>query len=63
MGGLIVKKALIPGQHDEYRELFRAVSGMVFLSTPHRGSNLAEILNRILSVCIFIFRGSSTYLN
>ena len=56
MGGLIIKKAFILGQHDEhYRELIRAVSGMVFLSTPHRGSNLAEILNKILSACIFAF--------
>lgn len=56
MGGLIVKKAYILGQHDEhYRELIRAVSGIVFLSTPHRGSNLAEALNKILSACIFAF--------
>ena len=56
MGGLIVKKAFILGQHDEnYRELIRAVSGIVFLSTPHRGSNLAEVLNKILSACIFAF--------
>lgn len=56
MGGLIVKKAFILGQNDEhYRELIRAVSGIVFLSTPHRGSNLAEVLNKILSACIFAF--------
>ncbi len=56
MGGLIVKKAFILGQHDEhYRELVRAVSGIVFLSTPHRGSNLAGALNMILSACIFTF--------
>ncbi|KAK5453601.1 hypothetical protein LTS15_006787 [Exophiala xenobiotica] len=53
MGGLVVKKAFILGQHDEhYQEIIRAVSAIVFLSTPHRGSNLAEALNRILSVCI-----------
>ena len=56
MGGLIVKKAFILGQHDEhYRELIRAVSGIIFLSTPHRGSNLAEVLNKILSACVFAF--------
>lgn len=56
MGGLIVKKAFILGQNDDhYRELIRAVSGIVFLSTPHRGSNLAEVLNKILSACIFAF--------
>lgn len=56
MGGLIVKKAFILGQHDEhYRELVEAISGIVFLSTPHRGSNLAEVLNKILSACVFAF--------
>jgi WD40 repeat protein len=56
MGGLIVKKAFILGQHDEhYRELIRAVSGIIFLSTPHRGSDLADVLNKILSACIFAF--------
>ncbi len=56
MGGLIVKKAFILGQHDEhYRDLIRAISGIVFLSTPHRGSNLADVLNTILSACIFAF--------
>ncbi len=56
MGGLIVKKAFILGQHDEhYRELIRAMSGIVFLSTPHRGSDLADILNKILSACVFAF--------
>lgn len=54
MGGLIVKKAFILGQHDEhYQDLVRAMSGIVFLSTPHRGSNLAETLNHILSACVF----------
>lgn len=54
MGGLLVKKAFLLGQHDEhYRDLVRAMSGIVFLSTPHRGSNLAEALNRILAACIF----------
>ena len=56
MGGLVVKKAYVLGQHDEhYRKLIQAVSGIVFLSTPHRGSNLAEVLNRILAACIFAF--------
>ncbi|KAJ9639626.1 hypothetical protein H2204_003696 [Knufia peltigerae] len=53
MGGLVVKKAFILGQHDEhYRDLIQAISALVFLSTPHRGSNLAEALNKILSACI-----------
>ena len=49
MGGLLAKKACILGQNDEhYKALVQSISAIVFLSTPHRGSNLAEILNRIL---------------
>ncbi|KAL1393537.1 hypothetical protein HDK64DRAFT_315026 [Phyllosticta capitalensis] len=51
MGGLVVKKAYLLGQNDEeYREIVHSISGIVFLSTPHRGTDLAEILNRILMV-------------
>ena len=56
MGGLVEKKAFILGHHDEhYKELIRAISHIFFLSTPHRGSVLAEALNRILSACILTF--------
>ena len=49
MGGLVAKKACLLGQNDEhYQALVRSISAIIFLSTPHRGSNLAEILNRIL---------------
>ena len=51
MGGLVAKKAYLLGQNDEiYQEIVRSISAMVFLATPHRGSNLAEILNRLLAV-------------
>ncbi|KAK0671872.1 YVTN repeat-like/Quino protein amine dehydrogenase [Cercophora samala] len=51
MGGLVVKEAYMQGQNDpNYEAIIRAVSSIVFLSTPHRGSNLAEALNRILQV-------------
>lgn len=37
------------GQNDpEYEPIIKAVSAIIFLATPHRGTNLAEILNRIL---------------
>lgn len=50
MGGLVVKKAYLLGLHDEtYSRVINAVSAIIFLSTPHRGSNLAETLNRVLS--------------
>ena len=37
------------GQNDpEYESIIRAVTAITFLSTPHRGTNLAELLDRIL---------------
>ncbi|KAI1772813.1 hypothetical protein F4818DRAFT_423988 [Hypoxylon cercidicola] len=49
MGGLIVKEAYIQGQNDpEYESIIKAISAIIFLSTPHRGTHLAETLNRIL---------------
>ncbi|MCJ1398925.1 hypothetical protein MMC11_002126 [Xylographa trunciseda] len=54
MGGLVVKKALILGQFDQhYKDVVQAVRAVLFLSTPHRGTNLALALNRILTVSIF----------
>ncbi|KAK7710083.1 hypothetical protein SLS63_013049 [Diaporthe eres] len=51
MGGLIVKEAYIQGGIDpQYQDLIRNVIAVLFLATPHRGSNFAETLNRILSV-------------
>ena len=31
------------------------IRSVLFLSTPHRGTNLAEMLNRILSVSLSIY--------
>jgi len=54
MGGLVVKKAYILGQNDiHYNDIVRSVRSMVFLATPHRGTNLADVLNKVLSACIF----------
>ncbi len=54
MGGLVVKKAYILGQHDlHYKDIVNSMTSIVFLSTPHRGTNLAETLNRVLSACVF----------
>jgi len=39
------------GQNDpHYDEIIKSITSIIFLSTPHRGTNLAEILNRILQV-------------
>ena len=51
MGGLVVKKAYLLGQNDtEYQDIVHSISAVIFLATPHRGTNLAEILNRVLTV-------------
>lgn len=46
-------QAYIQGQHDPiYQDIIKAVTSIIFLSTPHRGTNLAETLNRILQVSL-----------
>ncbi|KAL9039347.1 MAG: hypothetical protein Q9180_002583, partial [Flavoplaca navasiana] len=46
---LDIGTAFLQGQNDpEYERIIRMVSAILFLSTPHRGTNLAETLNRIL---------------
>ena len=64
MGGLLAKKACLLGQNDEhYKALVRSISAIIFLSTPHRGSNLAEILNRVLIASFQSARNFITDLN
>ena len=51
MGGLVAKKAyLLSKQSKEYKRFSGHVQHIFFLATPHRGSNLAEMLSRILQV-------------
>lgn len=39
------------GQNDPtYEDIIKSVSSIIFISTPHRGTNLAETLNRVLQV-------------
>lgn len=46
-------QAYLLGQNDDhYRDMIKAAHAILFLSTPHRGTNLAEILNKILAVSI-----------
>lgn len=53
MGGLVVKKAYLLGQNDEeYQDIVCSISAIIFLATPHRGTNLAEVLNRVLTVSL-----------
>ncbi|KAK8100813.1 uncharacterized protein PG998_007783 [Apiospora kogelbergensis] len=42
-------RAYLQGQHDpEYETIFTAILAITFIATPHRGTHLAETLNRIL---------------
>ncbi|EXJ55027.1 uncharacterized protein A1O5_12766 [Cladophialophora psammophila CBS 110553] len=53
MGGLVVKKAYLLAQSDKNcRDLAQSISGIVFLSTPHRGTSLAHVLNLILKLLL-----------
>ncbi|KAL2022191.1 hypothetical protein VTK56DRAFT_6020 [Thermocarpiscus australiensis] len=53
MGGLVVKKAYVLGKYDEhYADMISHVHGIIFLSTPHRGSSHANSLNNLLSVMV-----------
>ncbi|KAG8531039.1 uncharacterized protein KY384_004396 [Bacidia gigantensis] len=42
-------QAYMQGQNDpEYESIVKAISAIMFLATPHRGTNLADLLDRIL---------------
>ena len=48
LGGLVVKEMLRDCEtNDEYREIGLSTRGVVFISTPHAGSSLADSLQRI----------------
>ncbi|KAG9231275.1 NACHT and WD domain-containing protein, variant [Amylocarpus encephaloides] len=50
MGGLVVKKACVLGQHDkQYSSLVSQIYGILFLGTPHRGAQYAKMLNILSS--------------
>ena len=49
MGGLVIKKAYLLAIH-EAPELANRIKSIVFLATPHRGSDSADLLHSILDV-------------
>jgi WD40 repeat protein len=54
MGGLVFKKAFIQGHlNDEFSDIVSMIKAVLFLATPHRGADLAETLNKLLSSSIF----------
>ncbi|KAH8886231.1 hypothetical protein GQ53DRAFT_695000 [Thozetella sp. PMI_491] len=51
MGGLVIKRAYILGrQIPAYEPLVRRICAMFFLATPHQGSDIANTLDRMMSL-------------
>jgi WD40 repeat protein len=51
MGGLVIKKAyVLAKQIIAFEAIASRILAMFFLATPHRGSDMAELLTRILSL-------------
>ncbi len=49
------------GYNDpQFEDILKSVCGVIFLATPHRGSGLAEILNKFLLVS---FQSPRQYIN
>ncbi|KFA66678.1 hypothetical protein S40285_09198 [Stachybotrys chlorohalonatus IBT 40285] len=52
-GDLHMGNAYMQGQHDpDYAHIIKAVTAITFLATPHRGTNFAQTLNRILQTTV-----------
>ena len=51
MGGIVIKRAfIIAKQQDLFKSIAERTSAIVFLATPHRGSDLAPVLSKVLSL-------------
>lgn len=49
MGGLVVKDAMIRAYNIKtYERILGNTIGIAFMGTPHRGSQLADVLKRVL---------------
>ncbi|KAI1769316.1 hypothetical protein GGR53DRAFT_153782 [Hypoxylon sp. FL1150] len=54
MGGLVFKKAFIHGHaNEEFRGIISSIKAVLFLATPHRGTDLAQTLNKVLTSSVF----------
>ena len=55
LGGLVAKRAyILSKQFPEYESVRARVRAIFFLATPHRGSNMAELLSKIIQVTITV---------
>ncbi|KAL3419495.1 hypothetical protein PVAG01_09717 [Phlyctema vagabunda] len=51
MGGLVIKRSFIlANQKKEFIPLSRRVQTIIFLATPHRGSDLAQLFSKLLKL-------------
>ena len=51
MGGIVIKRAFIIAKQRKYFEsIAQRTAAVIFLATPHRGSDLAKVLSKILSL-------------
>jgi WD40 repeat protein len=51
MGGLVIKRAyLLATAKQGYASLASRIQGILFLATPHRGSDCAQVLSKLLSL-------------
>ncbi|MCJ1385693.1 hypothetical protein MMC17_008816 [Xylographa soralifera] len=51
MGGLVIKRAyILAKQKEEFHALADRVRAILFLATPHRGADLAQLLGKILNL-------------
>ena len=49
---LILQAYILGRFNDTFKDIIASISAMVFLGTPHHGSNLAKNLNRLLAASI-----------
>ncbi|TVY68623.1 Vegetative incompatibility protein HET-E-1, partial [Lachnellula suecica] len=51
MGGLVIKRAFILAkQKEEFYSLAQRIGTILFLATPHRGADLAQLLTKMLNL-------------
>ncbi|TVY35936.1 Vegetative incompatibility protein HET-E-1, partial [Lachnellula subtilissima] len=51
MGGLVIKRAYLSAKaRQEYASLAARIQGVIFLATPHRGSDVAQVLLKLLNL-------------
>ncbi|KAL9603105.1 MAG: hypothetical protein Q9179_002320 [Wetmoreana sp. 5 TL-2023] len=51
MGGLVIKRAYIMAcQKEEFHSIAERIHTIIFLATPHRGADLAQVLSRVLNL-------------